>query len=745
MVKIKFQPLARLRARRAAKKQGKKQDKPSFFAGQFYPARPKELWRRTRLALNRPIPIEIKGLGPASASNKSYVKWLTRESMLGQANRLAMKYSGQASMWQNPYARPRPRAAVRKASVWFTAYPASMMTRANQSILSALGEDKLWSIFEQIGITGLHTGPMKRAGGVEGWRLTPTIDGHFDRISTDIDETFGTEKQFSQMAATAKQHNGIIIDDIIPGHTGKGYDFRLAEMNYRDYPGIYHMVEIRPDDWNLLPKISDGLHSANLTAEQESELKKRGYIIGKLPRVIFYQPGVKETNWSATSVVHGVDGRDHRWVYLHYFKAGQPSLNWLDPSFAAMKLVIGDALHSLGELGSSALRLDANGFLGIEKGDEDNPAWSEGHPLSEAANLLISGMVRKLGGFTFQELNLALDDIKALTESGADLSYDFINRPAYHHALATGDSEFLRLTLKSALEFGIDPASLVHALQNHDDLTYELVHFWTLHKDDIYNYQGQGISGADLRLKIRAELADRLTAQGYNLLFTENGIACTTASLIASILGVKKLDRLTTSDTDNIKKAHLLLAAFNAWQPGVFALSGWDLVGALTLDKSQVSELIADGDTRWINRGAYDLLGENDSAQSSSAGLPKAASLYGPLGEQLEDPNSFASQLKQILAIREKCALSTAHQLAIPEVGSKAALAMIHKLASGQLQVTVLNFANEEISTSIASDVLPAGANTVDMATEQPLAEIDELGSFTITLKPHQYLSLLVG
>ena len=151
-----------------------------------------------------------------------------------------------------------------------------------------------------------------------------------------------------------------------------------------------------------------------------------------------------------------------------------------------MKLVVGDALHSVGELGSTGLRLDANGFLGIEKSDDDSPAWSEGHPLSQAANQLVSGMVRKVGGFTFQELNLSIDDIKLMSEDGADLSYDFINRPAYHHALASGDTEFLRLTLNLSLEHSIDPVSLVHAMQNHDELTYELVHFWTVHKNDIY-------------------------------------------------------------------------------------------------------------------------------------------------------------------------------------------------------------------------------------------------------------------
>ena len=154
--------------------------------------------------------------------------------------------------------------------------------------------------------------------------------------------------------------------------------------------------------------------------------------------MIFYEGGVKETNWSVTRVRSPAwTGCQRRWVYLHYFKEGQPSINWLDPSFAGMRLVIGDALHALADLGSGALRLDANGFLGVEKSTEGLPAWSEGHPLSEAANQLIASMVRKMGGFSFQELNFTIDDIRTMSDSGADLSYDFVNRPAYQHALVS--------------------------------------------------------------------------------------------------------------------------------------------------------------------------------------------------------------------------------------------------------------------------------------------------------------------
>src|SRR5215218_5392980 len=146
-------------------------------------------------------------------------------------------------MWQNPFANPDPRAAVEKASVWFTAYPISMITRPGTSFLGALGEEDLWAAFEQIGIDGLHTGPVKKAGGILGWESTPSVDGHFDRISTSIDDAFGTEAEF-----------------------------RLAEMKIGDYPGIYHMVEIDEKDWHLLPTVSRGRDSVNLDAEAEDQL-----------------------------------------------------------------------------------------------------------------------------------------------------------------------------------------------------------------------------------------------------------------------------------------------------------------------------------------------------------------------------------------------------------------------------------------------------------------------------------------
>ena len=710
----------------------------------LYPARPKRLRPRARLRGLFPRRARPERKGSPSGDNPEYVAWLTEKSMLSDAISIATQFSGQGSMWQNPFAHPDPRAAIEKASVWFTAYPISMIAKPGASFLGSLGDPVLWQTFQQIGVEAIHTGPVKVSGGLSGWDSTPSVDGHFDRISTHIDEAFGTEDEFRTVCEVATTYGGTVIDDIVPGHTGKGADFRLAEMKVGDYPGIYHMVEIDPKDWHLLPRVGRGRDSVNCDAETEDLLEKSGYIIGKLQRVIFFEDGVKETNWSATAPVLGPDGVERRWVYLHYFKEGQPSINWLDPTFAGMRLVIGDALHSLGDLGTGGLRLDANGFLGVEKTGE-GPAWSEGHPLSEAANQFIASMVRKVGGFTFQELNLTMDDILQGSARGADLSYDFVNRPAYHHAMATGDTEFLRLTLNLAADLGVEPVSLVHALQNHDEMTYELVHFATLHASDLFSYRGAKISGGELAVRVRQDLLDHLTGEAgpYNATFTQNGIASTTATIIAASLGFTDLTALTDEQVELIKDAHLLLAMFNALQPGVFALSGWDLVGALTLDRSQIKALLADGDTRWIHRAAYDLMDYRPNATESTSQMPRGKSLYGSLPAQLARENSFARRLRDILEVRKRYGIASAIQLDVPQVSHRSMLVMVHQLAEAE-QVTVLNFSGSEITGTVRSEALVPGSGLVDMMTDAELGEVDDLQSFALTLGPYEGRSLLV-
>ena len=198
----------------------------------------------------------------------------------------------------------------------------------------------------------------------------------------------------------------------------------------------------------------------------------------------------------------------------------------------------------------------------------------------------------------------------------------------------------------------------MHALQNHDELTYELVHFAIAHKDDIFNFRGSALTGAELAVTIRGELIERLTGEAgpYNSTFTTNGIASTTATVITATLGVTDLSNLNRQLVERVKRGHLLLAMFNAFQPGVFAFSGWDLCGMLTLERSQAPWLLATGDTRWINRGAYDLMGYQPHATESKSGMPHHRLDRGRVGD--DAGAAQGPQLFRLAAVRRSRAAS---------------------------------------------------------------------------------------
>jgi len=131
----------------------------------LHPARPRSL--RFRPRVKAPFARHsVAQDGPASGENPAYVSWLLSQSMLADANEISQQFSGQGSMWQNPYANPNPRGAVDTASVWFTAYPLSLITRPDESFLKAMADEEMWKAFSEIGIEGVHTGPVKRAGGI---------------------------------------------------------------------------------------------------------------------------------------------------------------------------------------------------------------------------------------------------------------------------------------------------------------------------------------------------------------------------------------------------------------------------------------------------------------------------------------------------------------------------------------------------------------------------------------------------
>lgn len=675
-------------------------------------------WRLTNILLvltlgGAPAPLFGQGPGtevgiqdPGAVVDAAYIRWLEERSILHQAFLQSQKVSGQGLQWQHPYGDPQPREVVKKASVWLLDWPGAVIPAPGKSVMATWADPQLWDAFQDIGIQLLHIGPVNRAGGIVRRQYTPSTDGWFDPIALEIDPQLGTEAEYRQMVRTAAQRQGLIAGDLVPLHTGTGADFRLAQMGYRDYPGMYTMVEIRKQDWSLLPEVRDLWTSVPVPKDTADLLTRKGYLPGRINNNDAVKNARDLSGWAATGQVAGADGRPRRWVFLHYFKPGQPALNWLDPSCAGPRAVFGDLTRTIHDLGARVIRLDAVPFLGIEAEPGKPLSRHFKHPLSVVGTNQLAMLTRKFGGWSFHELNLPLTELKKFTNHGPDLSYDFFTRAQCLHAVLLGDATLLRQAYGFLLEAEVDPVSLVHDLQNHDEITYQLVEL-DHRKDETFEIRGQKVTGKQLRERMLEEMRARATgdAAPHNKLYRpeKDGIATTFAGFVAAALGIRDPYHASAEQIETIKRGHLLLAWANAMQPGVFCLSSWDLVGALPLAEEAVAQQTKEGDYRWVNRGGVDLMGTDPTATSSACGMPRARALYGSLTEQRKDANSFVSRLKQLLAVRKQHRIAEAELLAAPEAKSPAVCLLLMKLPEpNRFALTALNFGRTAVTEEIA-------------------------------------------
>lgn len=624
--------------------------------------------------------------------------------MLRQARDAAATVSGRPDQWRHPYGTPQPREAVRHASVWLLDYPGSVVTREGRSVVATWADPALWDVLREMHVDLLHTGPVQRAGGVKGTEYTPTTDGWFDPVSLDLDPALGTEDEYAKLVAVAAERKGSVAGDLVPLHTGLSPDFFLALRRHGEYPGMYTLVEIPKEDWNLLPEVKGPWDVALVPKPAAEQLARKGYIPGLINSNDAAPEAKTWSGWSASGEVTGTDGTARRWVYLHSFKPTQPTLNWLDPTYAARRVVAGGVVRNVVARKTRVLRLDAVPFLGIERKPDATEALHFKHPLSVVGTNDTAMMVRKLGGWTFHELNVPLKDLKKFTENGPDLSYDFTTRAQGLHALLSGDAGPLRLSFRWMLEAGVQPVAFVHDLQNHDELTFQLTEPEG-RKDETFEVGGRKVTGRQLKDEILAAMRSKAAggAVPYNHLYRpeKDGLATTFAGFVAPALGIKDPSAATAEEVRRIAGGHLLLAAANALVPGVFGVSSWDLVGALPVPLEGVKDRVGGGDFRWVNRGGVDLLGAAPKATASAFGLPRAKALYGPLPEQLKDPGSFASRLKAMLAARLKYRVHEGELLAVPEPKAAGLCVLVLKLPDHPLAVTVLNFGREAVAEEI--------------------------------------------
>ncbi len=653
---------------------------------------------------------------PAASSGEdpqSLVAAYEPNSMLYRADTASVDVVGVVEQWNGPYMAPEPEQMTQAAAELLGIYPRAYLTAPNQDVFAALGDPSLWEILSEIGITLMHPIAFEQAGVLYGQDLQPSIDGGYDRIALIPEPKMGTVEEVQALVKTAESYGALIAGDLIPLHTGYGYDFRLAEMNYQEYPGIYDMIEIPREHWSLLPPVQDQWGYTIIHNDQAQPLIDLGLMPGRFDVLLGWPESTDWSGWAATSEITGVDGKSRRWIYAHLFKPEQPTVNWMDPTYAGRRVMAGDIVRHVVDYGTRINRLDAVPFLGLEPEANSDQIAVYNTQLAINGTDDLAFLSRKLGGWTWVELNSPTDDYKRFMENGPDVGYDFFTRAQTVHPLITGDARILRVAHRSILDAGVDYSRLIHALQNHDEIAYQLIN---LRSQDQVQYGNETISGTQLADRILSQMQQAVAppAAPYNALYrpAQNGIATTYAGFIGPALGINPY-QATPDQIDTIKKAHVMLAVVNAMQPGVFALSQWDLVGALPIDRASVQERIKNGDFRWLNRGAVDLMGVSQETQSVY-GLPKAQALYGPLPQQMSDPNSFANQVAKIIRARKQYNISDAKAVAAPDIDPQSVFVLLMTLPSqvGGVAVTAANYSREpaNVTVDLAQLVSESGA-----------------------------------
>ena len=684
-----------------------------------------------------------------SGPEETHVQWLEEQSMRLEAQGLADISAGSPPLNGTDPIPPRPIAAVERAPVWLSVHPAAIIplpasvTRPTSIVtgtptsLTTLADSLLWGGLEDIGFRAMHAASTHEAGDIRGTVVEPAPPGAAAGISLGVAPSLGGEQAYAALAEAAARRHGILVGDILSWRTGRGADFRLAELGFQDYPDLYRMVAVRESDWGLLPDIPKGAESATLTQDQAQVLKTKGYLPGEVRTC---PPEGNATislaPWDATAGITGVDSRVRRWIYSHDCDPRLPLLGWFAPSFGAQRILAADAGRTLGRQGALVVRLAGSPYA--------TPAYS---PAETAAIHAAAWTARKADGFLLLDADLSLDTIAALSPQGPDLFRDRPAATAALHAVMTNDASFLRLVLQLQDNYGLEPDRFVHGLQHEDGFGAGLAHF-AAHAEDSFDYKGKRLDGATLRRRILDELlqAAAVPWSAYNQTDPDRLFA-TTAGLLAGALDIPDPYAATPEQLEAVVRGHLLLAAFNALRPGVFSLSGGELVGTLPLQ----SPTKAAEDFR-PDLGAYDLMDLAPDAAKSPEGLSKAHALYGPLPRQLIKADSFAFRLKQLLASRQKLQLALARQVALLPSREPGTVLLAHALPGGLgHEITALNFNQKAARENVDLSAIP-GLNTaafkdkpiLDILSGKTQGVVQNNGKLVVTLDGWEAKALLL-
>ena len=597
----------------------------------------------------------------AQRADPGYIQHLEKQSMLSGATEAARIVSGSQLAWQNPASPPSPDLLLHIAPSWLTVNPISLLTDPRQPAFSTLSNPVFGRVLDSAAISGLYVAPTGGSGRLWAYDRQSGFEGT-DVVQFGFSEMAGTEEDYRRLLFASNNANRLLGLDAVPAATGMGPDFFLAARNTRSYPGMYCMVEIPREYWNLLPAVENQWLGSALDEGAVRAFASRGLlplsIVGD--RLSFPLREGRMGGWAATAEIRGMDGAARRWVYRYHGSPEYPVLNWEDPSRNARRVLAASAIQSVGLQGAALVGLSMEGLYGLEAGDPNGsgrPGLFLEPGLSAARDM--GRELRRYGGWSLLHDELPLAAIKDLMDDGPDLIHDSITSPAAEHALLTGDATLLRFMLDEILRQGIDGRRLAHAMPAENGISYALPHLADL--ETRMSGTGAGEEARALRAATLDQAKRKVDAAVYDSPkgrdvppIEGHTLYTTSAGLAALALGAGNAESVSPEMIPHIRQGQLLLAFFKAMQPGLFLLAGQDLTGSLPVSWRDMRDSAGAWDVSLASRGGYSFLESASSFLVTTGGLPRAKTIYEAADTQTMDQASFVTRLGRILGLRQQ-------------------------------------------------------------------------------------------
>ena len=250
--------------------------------------------------------------------------------------------------WREDFGAPEAGKLVRLASVWLLYYPGSVITKPGESVIGTWAEPKFWDSRAGYRHRSSPHQPDPTRGRNQGREFTPTIDGWFDRIGLDTAPELGTEEEYRRMVDVADEREARSSPGTwcrctpALGPTSGSPSGRTRTTGHvqhgRDRPGGLGAASRRSTTPGAPP---------SSRGRQPCSCDEKGYIPGLINSA---DASRRPTNGAAGAPrprSSASTAEPRRWVYLHVFKPGQPTLNWLDPTYAARRVQFGDAARNI--------------------------------------------------------------------------------------------------------------------------------------------------------------------------------------------------------------------------------------------------------------------------------------------------------------------------------------------------------------------------------------------------------------